>query len=183
MAFKDNILEFRDNEIWDEQSCMEVMMSWEAPIMEKVAEFICESNGDILEIGFGLGLCSDYIQAQGVKSHTIVEVHPQIIAKLNTWASNKTNVTIIEGAWDSASLDTYDGIFLDTYNDLTFAHFKKFALEAINPGGRMTWWNNLEEEYDQFEFDGISFEEIAVEPKNNSYTNIESTYYMPMVSM
>ena len=94
MAFKDIILTFDDDKIVTEED-REVMMSWEAPIMEKSAEYICESKGDVLEIGFGMGICSDYIQAQNVNSHTIVEIHPQIIEKLKVWAENKDNVTII----------------------------------------------------------------------------------------
>ena len=98
MAFKDNTLEFYDNKIIDTSVIgIEVMMDWEAPIMEKTAEFICHNKGDILEIGFGMGICADYIQAQDVNSHTIIEIHPQIIEKLNIWAEDKSNVTIIEG--------------------------------------------------------------------------------------
>jgi protein arginine N-methyltransferase 2 len=82
MAFKDSILTFSDTKIVDSSTNGEVMMSWEAPIMEKCAEFICHNKGDVLEIGFGMGICADYIQAQGVNSHTIVEIHPQIIEKL-----------------------------------------------------------------------------------------------------
>ena len=117
MSFKDTTLTFVDTKITDEFDA-EVMMNWEAPIMEKSAEFICHNKGDILEIGFGMGICSDYIQAQGVNSHTIVEIHPQIIERLNAWANGKSNVTVIEGDWNSVSgLGTYDGIFIDTYGD------------------------------------------------------------------
>ena len=59
MAFKDNILEFSDNQIWDPTVNMEVMMSWEVPIMERSAEFICQNKGDILELGFGMGISAD----------------------------------------------------------------------------------------------------------------------------
>ena len=102
MAFKDNTLEFFDSKIVDSKG-IEVMMDWESLIMEKSAEFICHNKGDILEIGFGMGICADYIQAQGVNSHTIVEIHPQILEKLNIWASNKSNVVIIEGDWSQVS--------------------------------------------------------------------------------
>jgi hypothetical protein len=59
MAFKDNTLTFNDTKIIDSSTNGEVMMSWEAPIMEKCAEFVCYNSGDILEIGFGMGICSD----------------------------------------------------------------------------------------------------------------------------
>ena len=73
MAFKDNTLEFHDTKIVDTTTGIEVMMDWESDIMEKSAEFICHNKGDILEIGFGMGICADYIQAQGVNSHTITD--------------------------------------------------------------------------------------------------------------
>ena len=50
MAFKDNTLTFEDTKIVDTSKDMEVMMSWEAPIMEKSAEYICQSKVDILEM-------------------------------------------------------------------------------------------------------------------------------------
>ena len=114
MEYKDQELLFQDDRIvMKEHSDQVVMMTWEDEIMKKSAEYICESKGDILEIGFGMGICADYIQAQGVNSHTIVEIHPQVIEKLNAWASDKSNVTIIEGDWHNVNgLGTYDGILL-----------------------------------------------------------------------
>ena len=183
MAFKDNTLEFFDNKIIDTESGIEVMMDWEDDIMEKSAEFISHNKGDILEIGFGMGICADYIQAQGVNSHTIVEIHPQILEKLNIWASNKSNVVIIEGDWATVSgLSTYDGIFLDTFGDDNFDKFKDFALSKIKSGGNITYWNNNEEEYNPYSFNSISYEQISVSPDNNIYTEL-SAYYMPKVEL
>ena len=184
MAFKDIILTFEDNKIiaGDDYHNMEVMMDWEAPIMEKSAEYICESKGDILEIGFGMGICSDYIQAQGVNSHTIVEIHPQIINKLNEWAEDKDNVTIIEGDWLTSGItNKYDGIFLDTFGDENLDNFKSFAIAIGKIGTKITYWNNDTYANNKYEFDSIAFEELAVFPDNNIYTEIEETYYMPKV--
>ena len=182
MAFKDNTLTFGDTKIVDTYSDIEVMMSWESPIMEKSAEYICHNKGDILEIGFGMGLCSDYIQSQGVNSHTIIEIHPQIIEKLKTWASGKSNVTIVEGDWYTVNgLSTYDGIFLDTYGDLNLNNFKVFALSRLKSDGKITYWNNRESEYNPYSFDSISYEQISVSPIANSYTDIANNYYMPKV--
>ena len=182
MAFKDNILTFEDTKITDTSSDIEVMMDWEAPIMEKSAEFICHNKGDILEIGFGMGICADYIQAQGVNSHTIIEIHPQILERLNTWASGKSNVTVIEGDWANLSLtDTYDGIFLDTFADDNVNQFKAFALNRAKSGCRVTYWNNENYAKNEFDFDKTLFESIAVSPDSNSYTEISEYYYMPKV--
>ena len=183
MAFKDNILEFFDNKIVDSTG-VEVMMDWESSIMEKSAEFICHNKGDILEIGFGMGVCSDYIQSHAVNSHTIIEIHPQIIDKLKIWAEDKSNVTIVEGDWNSVSgLSTYDGIFLDTFGDDSLSEFKDFALSKIKSGGNITYWNNNEEEYNPYLFDSVSYEQISVNPDENNYTGIVSNYYMPKVKV
>ena len=182
MAFKDEILTFEDTKILNEGGA-EVMMDWETPIMEKAAEFICYNKGDILEIGFGMGICADYIQAQGVNSHTIVEIHPQIIEKLKTWAEGKSNVTIIEGDWNSVdNLSTYDGIFVDTYGDDNWNNVKSFALDKAKSGTKITYWNNFESENNEHSFDSISFESISISPNSNSYMN-GNTYYMPKVEL
>ena len=180
MAFKDEILTFEDTKIIHESE-LEVMMSWESPIMEKSAEYICQSKGDILEIGFGMGICADYIQAQGVNSHTIIEIHPQILEKLNTWASNKSNVTIIEGDWNNVSgLGTYDGIFIDTFGDESWNNFKNFALSKAKSGAKITYWNNFTDKRNEHGFDSVSFEDISVSPDANTYFNA-NTYHMPRV--
>ena len=182
MAFKDEILTFESTKILDE-SGFEVMMDWESPIMEKCAEYICHNKGDILEIGFGMGICADFIQAQGVNSHTIIEIHPQILEKLNAWASGKSNVTIIEGDWANLSLtDTYDGIFLDTFGDANWSDFKTFASSRAKAGAQITYWNNLPEEDNTHSFDNISHEVISIVPPENDYMMQES-YFMPKVGL
>ena len=180
MAFKDTTLTFEDDKILTDTGS-EVMMSWEAPIMEKSAEYICQSKGDILEIGFGMGICSDYIQAQGVNSHTIVEIHPQIIEKLKIWAADKDNVTIVEGDWSDIELDTYDGIFLDTFGDENWNSFKSFALAKGKSGAKATYWNSKASENNEHNFENISFEDVLVSPDENSYLKSADTYYMPKV--
>ena len=121
MAYKDEILTFASDKIYytiDDLE-LEVMMDWEDDIMKASANYICENGGDILEIGFGMGIAADYIQANSITSHTIIEIHPQIIEKAKTWANGKPNVTIIEGDWYEVkdSLSTYDGVFYDTWGE------------------------------------------------------------------
>jgi len=181
MAFKDNTLTFEDTKIVESEG--EVMMSWESPIMEKSAEFICHNSGDVLEIGFGMGICADYIQAQGVNSHTIVEIHPQILERLNAWAEGKSNVTIVEGDWNSLSgLSTYDGIFIDTFGDDNWFSFKDFAISKAKSGAKITYWNNFTDNRNEHGFDSVSFEDISVVPDSNSYFS-STTYNMPKVEL
>ena len=183
MEFKDTILTFEDDKIIAEDD-REVMMSWEAPIMERSAEFICQNKGDVLEIGFGMGICSDYIEAQDINSHTIVEIHPQIVERLLTWAEDRDNVTIVVGDWYSADeLTEYDGIFLDTFADYSLDKFKEFAIAKSNPGAKITYWNNFADNRNKHGFDDISFEEVSIIPRSNGYTKIIDTYYMPKVEL
>ena len=183
MAFKDETLTFEDTKILNEGGA-EVMMDWETLIMEKSAEYVCHNKGDVLEIGFGMGICADYIQAQGVNTHTIVEIHPTIFDNLKVWSEGKSNVTIIQGDWNSVSgLATYDGIFLDTFADDSLSEFKKFALSKIKDGGKITYWNNNEEEYNPYLFASVSYEQISVTADDNMYTKIKSNYYMPRVEL
>jgi len=182
MAFKDETLTFEDTKILNEGGA-EVMMDWESSIMEKSAEFVCHNKGDVLEIGFGMGICANYIQAQGVNSHTIVEIHPQIFEKLQEWASDKPNVTTIQGDWNStSSLSTYDGIFIDTFGDDNWSNFKTFALEKAKSGAKITYWNNFTDNRNEHNFSSVSFENISVTPDDNSYFTA-STYNMPKVEL
>ena len=88
---------FTDNSILDGKRT--VMHSWETPIMEKMAEWVCGRGGDVLEIGFGMGIASDFIQTHNVNSHTICENHPDVLEKLTEWSKDKDNVKI-EMMWN-----------------------------------------------------------------------------------
>ena len=99
-------------------------------------------------------------------------------------SKDKSNVIIIEGDWNSVSgLSTYDGIFLDTFGDESLDSFKTFALDKIKSGGKITYWNNNEEEYNPHSFDSVIYEQISVTPDENMYTEITNNYYMPKVEM
>ncbi|MDA0655819.1 MAG: hypothetical protein O2912_05355, partial [Proteobacteria bacterium] len=50
----------------------EVMMEWERPIMERSAEIITVNGGDVLNVGFGLGIIDTAIQQFGLVTHTII---------------------------------------------------------------------------------------------------------------
>ena len=53
-------------------------------------------NGDILEIGFGMGICSNAIQKQNPKSHTIIEINEDIFNYGLEWAKSKDNISGLE---------------------------------------------------------------------------------------
>ena len=183
MSYIDKTLVFEDDKIYylDEVGFeCQVMMNWEDSIMKTSADYICENGGDILEIGFGMGISAGYIQANNINSHTIIENHPQIIEKLKLWAADKPNVIIIEGDWYDVkdSLSTYDGLFYDTWADENVNNFKTTLPALMKSGGKATWWNNFTNTDDVFFIDGTVYQAISINPVSNMYFN-SNTYYLP----
>jgi len=151
--------------------------------MKASADYVCEGGGDILEIGFGMGISAGYIQANSISSHTIVENHPQIIEKAKAWAADKPNVTIVEGDWYEVkdSLATYDGVFYDTWGDDHTKHFVSELPSLVKPGARATWWNSYTDIDDVFFTLGTVYQAISVTPPSNVYFSAD-TYYLPKKS-
>lgn len=133
-----------------------VMEDWQIPIMKKMAEVVAAGQGDILEIGFGRGIASTFVQEHSPKSHTIVECNDSIVSRFQTWREGFPNRTIklIHGMWQDriSDLETYDGILFHTYplneeefveqvaRSVTFAeHFLESAAALLRPGGVLTY--------------------------------------------
>lgn len=136
----------------------QVMQSWESPLMERMAKIVTENCGDVLEIGFGMGISASYIQKYGCKSHTIIECNEDVINKADKWKKNYNNkITIVNGKWQDVihDLGLFDGILFDTYplnedefnqymlEDITFAsHFFKTASSHLKDSGIFTYYSN-----------------------------------------
>jgi len=157
---------------------VEVMMDWEAPLMSASAAYACENGGDILEIGFGMGISANYIQQHTINSHTIIENHPDIIPRTQEWAADKSNVTIVEGSWFDVkdTLSTYDGLFYDTWGDKNSKDFWTILPSLMKVGGKATWWGSYKEL--SRGLDGVTFDVYDVNPPANQYFN-HSQYYLP----
>ncbi len=97
----------------------QVMQSWEAPLMEVLAEEVTASGGHILEIGFGMGISANRIVAHGCASYTVIEMHPGIVSNARKFAAEQSlPCEVIEGAWQDVVplLDRrFDGVLFDTY--------------------------------------------------------------------
>ena len=121
-----------------------VMMSWETELMKLHAQRVTQNSGHILEIGFGMGISAQFIQEFGCESHTIVEIHPDILTLLHEWAKDKPNVTIIQGDWfelqDVICQQQYDGIFYDAdcVNSKKFKH--AIVDKALKSNGVFTYF-------------------------------------------
>ena len=163
----------------------EVMMAWEQPIMEKMAELCVSEGDDVLELGFGMGILSNAIQARKPKTHTIVECHKDVIPKLQTWANGKSNVIIIEGLWTEVRDQylSYDAILQDTYADDHLHALKNYAETYGKENCKVSFWNsagytnNSAAEY--LGFENVTYHDVTVSPPSNKYYN-ETIYKVPL---
>ena len=160
-----------------------IMMDWEHPIMSASAAYVTEGGGDILEIGFGMGISAGYIQSHSISSHTIIEPHPQMVEKAVEWSNGKSNVTIISQSWAdvTGSLGTYDGIFYDTSYDDKHNLFSSSLSELTKTGTKLSVFNSYSSETNIFNLE-MSYRQISVTTPNSAsqYFNNDNVYYMPM---
>ena len=142
-----------------------VMMAWEAPLMEAHAGLLCETKGDVLNIGFGMGFIDTAIQQHNVRSHTIIEAHPQVYKKMiaDGW-DKKPNVKIVFGRWQDV-IDTlgqtFDAVYFDTFDDV--GHLREFHAhlgKLVRPGGMYSFFNGIS---DNVFFLGVACECIKIE--------------------
>ncbi|MGH9628563.1 MAG: class I SAM-dependent methyltransferase, partial [Bryobacteraceae bacterium] len=132
---------------------------WERPLMEAMAGIVSETPGDILEVGFGLGISATYIQEHNVRSHTIIECNNDVLARARRWMENykDRDIHLVQGKWQDATagLGAFDGVFFDTYptdeeeyrraviESVTFAgDFFPVAAQLLRPGGIFTYYTN-----------------------------------------
>jgi hypothetical protein len=96
----------------------QVMMAWERPYMVRCVEALkIDSTSDVLEVGFGCGYSANRIQAEGPRSHTIIECSETVLERLREWARTRPNVIVVEGTWQETlpTLGVFDCIFFDDY--------------------------------------------------------------------
>ncbi|GJM16814.1 MAG: hypothetical protein DHS20C13_21410 [Thermodesulfobacteriota bacterium] len=149
--------EFNDSQLVIEGQ--QVMQDWERPLMKAMAEIVTEAHGDVLEVGFGMGISSTFIQEFGVKSHTIIECNEEVVESFNKWKEQypENDIRLVFGQWQDVTdqLESYDGVFFDTYplseeefieyaiKDITFAeHFFSTAAGHLRDGGIFTYYTN-----------------------------------------
>ncbi|CAM6084690.1 unnamed protein product [Calypogeia fissa] len=146
-AYLEERVEYSEGRLMDEES-KAVMMAWEKPLMETHAKVVCTGGGDVLNVGFGMGLVDEAIQSYGPASHTIIEAHPDVYARmLATGWGDKPNVRIVFGRWQDAlpQLGSYDGIFFDTYGEYydDLKSFHDYLPKLLKPSGIYSYFNGM----------------------------------------
>jgi amino acid adenylation domain-containing protein len=137
----------------------QVMQDWERPLMRAMAEIAAETHGDVLEVGFGMGISATFLQECGIKSHTILECNEGVIEAYRAWRDRypQSDIRLVPGRWQDMldQLGTYDAILFDTYplseeefvdtvvNSITFAeHFLPTAGSLLREAGILTYYTN-----------------------------------------
>jgi spermidine synthase/acyl carrier protein len=137
----------------------QVMQDWERPLMKRMAQIAAETHGDILEVGFGMGISATYMLEMGVRSYTVIECNDDVVKQFEAWRSQypRVKIRLIHGRWQDVldQLEMYDAIFFDTYHtseeefiehvvkDITFAeHFFPTAAKHLRQGGIFTYYTN-----------------------------------------
>lgn len=141
----------------------QVMQNWEIPLMLRLAEVVTEGRGDVLEVGFGLGLSATFIEDLGVRSHTIVEFNSEVAEVARAWAERRppgSDIEILHGSWQERCprLGLFDGMIWDAFptserefdqyvlRDSTVAEsFFPVASAHLRKGGIFTYYTNEED--------------------------------------
>ncbi|KAK6462994.1 S-adenosyl-L-methionine-dependent methyltransferase [Scheffersomyces coipomensis] len=155
-------LEYVDNALITKDRKDGVMMSWESDLMKLgcdslfkgsiIEENEIDSEINILNIGFGMGIIDTMIQAENPTKHYICEAHPDVLKKLRDdgWYE-KSNVVILEGRWQDQLDDLltkgifFNGIYYDTFSE----HYSDmldlfdFVVGLLKPYGIFSFFNGL----------------------------------------
>ena len=175
-----------------------VMRKWEEPMMRKYAEIATRNGGDILEIGYGMGLSARAIQENpNVTSHTIVEVHDQIVEEAYKFQDKHKNVEIIHATWNDAFYDgrllqkKYDGVFYDAEFDTRNFVFPNLCMQYfLKPGGIFTFFNTVNGHanhygidcvYEDYEIPDFPEYQRDCHKDNLNCYQLEQTNYIPIL--
>lgn len=137
---------------------LEVMADFETPYMKKLAEIVTVKGGNILNIGYGLGIVDQFIENfrenNNIREHHIIELNNEILKNAENWLSghqNKDNIYIHKGDWNyllGKFNFQFDGILYDAFplkkEDLCrdFIPFleKVIKLRLLKEGGVITFF-------------------------------------------
>jgi guanidinoacetate N-methyltransferase len=132
-----------------------VMEDWEAPYMAELAKVATRNGGNILEIGYGLGLSASFIQEQNIYRHYVIEANHDVFLQLVEFSKTANSTVIpIFGFWQDVvpqfQSDSFDGILYDPYP----THYDEYvagdfnfifhAQRLLKPGGLFTYYTCIE---------------------------------------
>lgn len=125
-------------------------------LMQRYSPVITQNGGDILNVGFGLGLIDGHIRNSNPTSHTIIEIHPDAY-QLAIDQGYENNVIL--GDWRTVVPQfieqgkKFNSIFFDTYpladRPNEWEDFADVVDSILKPGGIYSYFGAVE--YPQIE--------------------------------
>ena len=120
----------------------QIMQAWETSYMKELAKIATSKGGNVLEVGFGMGISAGFIEkSKKIKTHTVVECHPLMIqsAKKKFAKQIQSKKFILkEGFWEDVTKkvpnESFDGILFDSCpldQEVEFFQFFPFFKEAF----------------------------------------------------
>jgi len=177
-----------------------VMEAWEAPYMRRLAEIATAKGGAILEVGFGLGISSRFVQDCQPAKHVIIEANVEVYDGLEAFAASAAQyVQPVLGFWQDVLPNfadaSFDGILFDTYpleeDEIHQNHYPFFAHahRVLKPGGVFTYYSDEIDEISlehlvrlqEAGFDQVDFEVCEVDPPADCEYWSSSTIVAPIV--
>ena len=160
-----------------------VMQTWETPYMLRLADIAAGGGGTILEVGFGLGISSRFVQYCRPTKHVIIEANAEVFDALEAFAASALcPVEPIHGFWQDVlptlADASFDGVLFDTYplaeDEVHQNHYPFFAHahRVLKPGGVFTYYSDEIDEIspehmvrlNEAGFDNVEFEVCDVTP-------------------
>jgi hypothetical protein len=171
----------------------QVMMEWEKPYMKALVDRLLP-EGDVLEIGFGLGYSASFISKYPIKSYTVIESDPEVAKRASEWATNQPfPVKVVVGSWQDTInfLGEFDSIFFDDfaygkYHDpldiRIYDFFYKVLKSHAKIGTKLVWYCDSPIYWVSYPTTSWSNKPIYMEvPKNCKYRS-SGNMYLPLVT-
>lgn len=181
-----------------------VMEDWELNYMKRLAAIATSNKGNVLEVGFGMGLSAKAIQSHSIKSHFVIECHPEVMAKCikmfpKELGENKLH--LLSGFWEEVTpqlkSESFDGILFDTYplkeEEVHSNHFWFFkeAYRLLKPGGVLTYYSDEAKDFSDkhlkklheagFKSKNIKFDVCKVNPPKHCEYWQDKTMIVPII--
>ena len=161
---------------------------WEEPVQVSLARSASAESSRILEIGYGLGLASRYLQVIPLDLHCIIDMHALLLDRIGVCFHN-ANAVIINSTWeksipllrdscfDSIIFDASGGQHFDGTKEATIG-FIRDALPACNRllrKGGIFWFIDFSTEVrqlaelkdDALEYEELIIESVSIEPPSD----------------
>lgn len=132
-----------------------VMEDWERPYMARLADIATRKGGQVLEVGFGMGISGGYVNASpSVTRHLIVEANHDVAELARGFAADperRRPVVVLEGLWEDVIDQVEDGscggVLYDAYpldeSEMTMhLRFAATAYRKLEPGGYFTYYSD-----------------------------------------